>query len=55
MKLVYGRAKDITDLERLFAVRAIDTTYVRSWVTRMPVGQDRLAILDDLERRFATG
>jgi hypothetical protein len=52
MKLVYGRGKDLADLERLFAVRTIDTAYVRSWLARMPVGEDRVATLDDLERRF---
>ena len=52
MKLVYGRDKDITDLERLFAVRTIDTRYVRAWLAKMPVGPDRRAVLDDLERRF---
>jgi hypothetical protein len=53
MKLVYGRAKDVTDLERLFAVRKLDVPYIRSWLAKMPVGGDRTAILDDLEKRFA--
>jgi hypothetical protein len=56
LKLVYGRDKDIADLERLFAVRpTLDLAYVRSWLSRMPVGSDRVAILDGLERRFAQG
>jgi hypothetical protein len=53
-KLIYGRPKDVTDLERLFAARpALDLVYVRSWLTKMvPAGDQRIAILDDLERRF---
>jgi hypothetical protein len=53
-KLIYGRPKDIIDLERLIAVRPnIDLAYVRSWMTRMvPAGDRRFAALDDLERRF---
>ncbi len=51
----YGRDKDIADLQRLFGVRTIDTVYVREWLAKMPVGQDRRAILDDLVRRFAQG
>lgn len=54
MKLVYGRDKDVVDLERLFAVRQLDTAYVREWIAKMPIGPDRVAILDDLERRFAS-
>lgn len=53
-KLVFGRPKDVTDLERLFAVRAeLDVAYVRAWLTQMvPAGDPRGAILDDLVRRF---
>ena len=52
-KLMFGRAKDVVDLERLFAVRVLDLAYVRTWLTQMVPAQDRrLAILDDLERRF---
>ena len=55
-KLIYGRPKDVTDLERLLAVRPeMDLVYVRRWMVQMiPAGDRRLAILDDLERRFAT-
>ena len=53
MKLVYGRPKDVGDLERLFAARELDVAYVRRWLNQMPVGPDRIATLDDLERRFA--
>jgi hypothetical protein len=54
-KLIYGRPKDLIDLERLIAVRpTLDLTYVRGWMTRMvPPGDSRFAALDDLERRFA--
>jgi hypothetical protein len=53
-KLIYGRPKDVIDLERLIAVRPyMDLAYVRSWMTRMiPIGDHRFAVLDDLERRF---
>lgn len=54
-KLVFGRDKDVADLERLLAVRReIDFGYVQSWLERMvPAGDHRLALLADLERRFA--
>jgi hypothetical protein len=52
MKLVYGRPKDVGDLERLFAARKLDIDYIRTWLAKMPVGPDRGAILDDLVRRF---
>ena len=53
-KLIYGRPKDLIDLERLIAVRpSIDLAYVRSWLSRMiPPGDRRFDALDDLERRF---
>ena len=53
-KLLYGRPKDLLDLERLIAVRpSIDLAYVRSWMFRMiPAGDRRFDALDDLERRF---
>ena len=55
-KLIYGRAKDIADLERLFAVRAeaLDVAYVADWLVRIvPPGDQRLTLLADLRRRFA--
>ncbi len=53
-KLIYGRPKDLIDLERLIAVRPdMDLSYVRTWMTRMiPAGDRRFAALDDLEHRF---
>ena len=52
-KLIFGRSKDVTDLEGLLATRTLDLTYVRSWLVQMiPAGDKRFAILDDLERRF---
>jgi hypothetical protein len=56
LKLLYARAKDIGDLERLFAAHpGLDLTYVRSWLSAIvPSGDRRLAILDDLARRFLT-
>ena len=53
-KLVFGRHKDLGDLENLFAVRPeLDVAYIRHWLTQMvPAGDRRLAMLDDLERRF---
>lgn len=57
LKLFYGRAKDIVDLERLFAVRQdLDVAYARDWIQKMvPAGDRRLAVLDDLVRRFVPG
>lgn len=53
MKLLYGRTKDVPDLERLFALSSVDVGYIRSWLERMaPAGDRRFALLDDLERRF---
>jgi hypothetical protein len=54
-KLLFGRAKDKTDLEELLSRRpGIDLAYVRGWLTRMvSPGDPRVALLDDLERRFA--
>lgn len=54
-KLIYGRPKDMIDLERLLAVRpSTDLAYVRSWLGKMvPAGDRRFAVLDDLESRFA--
>jgi len=56
-KLIFGRPKDEIDLQRLVSARStLDLDYVRRWLTKMlPVGDRRFAILDDLERRFATG
>jgi len=53
-KLVFGRPKDIADLEGLFARRRdLDVAYIRHWLCQMvPDGDVRVASLDDLERRF---
>jgi hypothetical protein len=53
-KLVFGRPKDIADLEGLFARRTdLDVAYVRHWLRQMVApGDQRLAVLDDLQRRF---
>jgi hypothetical protein len=53
-KLVFGRHKDVADLESLFAVRPdLDRGYIRHWLVQMvPAGDPRIAMLDDLERRF---
>lgn len=53
MKLIYGRTKDIADLERMFSVLTLDVPYVRTWLAKMvPDGDRRLTLLDELERRF---
>lgn len=54
VKLFYGRGKDITDLERLFAAQPnLDVAYVRQWLERIvDPGDRRLGILDDLVGRF---
>ncbi|HEY3353329.1 MAG TPA: hypothetical protein VGQ83_08785 [Polyangia bacterium] len=57
-KLIYGRPKDVLDLERLFAVQQgrLDLAYVSLWLARIVPPEDpRLALLEDLRRRFATG
>jgi hypothetical protein len=53
-KLLYGREKDVIDLEHLIARnRDMDLAYVRGWLTKMvPAGDRRLQLLDNLERRF---
>lgn len=53
-KLVFGRHKDVGDLENLFAVRPdLDVAYIRGWLEQMvPANDRRLAVLDDLARRF---
>jgi hypothetical protein len=52
-KLIFGRPRDIADLQNLMATRTLDLAYVRKWLVQMvPAGDHRLAILDDLERRF---
>jgi len=56
-KLIYGRAKDVADLQRLFAVRgdALDIEYAAAWLAKIvPPGDRRLALLDELRRRFST-
>jgi hypothetical protein len=53
-KLLFGRPKDVTDLEELFSRRpTLDLAYIRGWLTKMvPAGDPRITLLDDLERRF---
>jgi hypothetical protein len=53
-KLIFGRPKDVADLESLIALRTeMDLGYVRSWLVQMvPAGDRRIDVLDDLERRF---
>jgi hypothetical protein len=53
LKLLFGRSKDIADLERLLgAVPDLDLDYIRGWVGKLPDAEPRLALLDDLVRRF---
>jgi len=53
MKLLYGRTKDVADLERMFSALTLDLSYVRTWLGKMvPDGDRRLALLDELEHRF---
>jgi hypothetical protein len=55
-KLALSRAKDLPDLERLFAAhgRAMDIAYVRHWIEKIALepGDRRRATLGELERRF---
>ena len=53
LKLLYGRTKDIADLERLFAgLPDLDVGYIRDWIAMLPGADAKLATLADLERRF---
>jgi hypothetical protein len=53
LKLVYGRTKDIADLERMFAaLPALDLDYIRNWIAQLPGADRKRAVLDDLIRRF---
>ena len=54
LKLVYGRPKDVVDLERLFAARGdLDVAYIQSWLERIvPPADARLDTLADLASRF---
>ncbi len=53
LKLLYGRTKDVADLERMLAVLPdLDVDYVRAWLTRLPGAERKQAVLDDLVRRF---
>lgn len=56
-KLIFGRPKDVVDVERLLAVRPeLDLGYVRSWLVQMvPAGDQRIAVLDELAARFSAG
>lgn len=54
LKLVYGRPKDLIDLERLFAACSdLDVAYIESWLARIVPADDwRHGALTDLVRRF---
>jgi hypothetical protein len=57
-KLLFFRGKDRVDLERFVAVtaRRLDRGYVRRWIAEMMGENDeRVALWDDLERRFGHG
>lgn len=54
-KLALLRAKDLADLERLFAARGpeLDLAYIRRWIRAIAGEQDpRWAALEELARRF---
>jgi hypothetical protein len=55
-KLWFARPKDIADLEHVFAAHPeLDVEYVRSWLVQLAPARDRrFALLDDLQRRFAS-
>ncbi len=53
LELLYGRTKDLADLERLFAVLPeLDVAYMRGWLDQLPGAEQKRAILDELVRRF---
>jgi hypothetical protein len=54
LKLLFGRTKDVADLERLFAVlmERLDYAYLDGWVERMfPEGDGRRTIYRDLRAK----
>lgn len=56
LKLLFGRNKDLADLERMLtSVPDLDLEYIRSWVARLPEAGPRLVLLDDLVRKFLPG
>jgi hypothetical protein len=56
LKLLYGRTKDLADLERMFAALPdLDLAYVRGWLAKLPASERKVAMLDDLVRRFRSG
>jgi len=53
LKLLFGRAKDLVDLERLFAaVPTLDLDYITGWIDQLPAASAKRALFDDLCRRF---
>jgi hypothetical protein len=56
-KLLYGRTKDIADLERIFAVRGdrLDFSYVESWVDVLfPEDDARRTVYTTLRERVTS-
>lgn len=52
-KLIFGRPKDVIDLEAMLSGRTIDFDYVAGWLDKMTPAEDqRRAVLADLRRRF---
>jgi hypothetical protein len=55
LKLLYGRTKDVADLERMVAAWPhLDVAYIRDWLVQLPSPDDKLALLDALVNRFAS-
>jgi hypothetical protein len=53
LKLLYGRLKDLGDLERLLAALPdLDIVYIREWAAKLPVTAATRDRFDDLVRRF---
>lgn len=53
LKLLYGRTKDIADLERMFAALPdLDLEYVRAWIAQLPAAEKKRELLDGLAQRF---
>ena len=53
LKLLYGRTKDVADVERLLAaIPELDLAYVRDWLAKLPHAERKQALFEQLVSRF---